>query len=106
MLDKDKVVKDLTKAWDESPDEMKELYPEDYFGQRKRGILKFLESSASNKSYEVVGCMLEAIFARDPKYVYNPGSVFARLTYWFLCRLPKPIADVLLYEQYEIKDRQ
>lgn len=98
-------MKNLTKAWEESPDEIKDLYPEDYFGHRKRYILKFLESSASSKSYEVVGCMLEAIFARDPKYVYTPGSFLARLTHWFLCRLPKPVADFLIYEQYAIKDR-
>lgn len=105
-IDRDKVLRDITKTWDESPDEIKELYPEDYIELRKRGIAKFVMSSLSGRPQEVVSCLEEAILAFDPKFVYNPGSVIARLFYWILCRLPKPMADGMLYDQYEIRDRK
>lgn len=103
ITNKDTILNDITKTWDESPEKIKELYPEGYMERYKRGTLKFLSLSISDKPQEVVNCMEEAIVAYDPKYVYNPGTYFARLSYWLLCRLPKPVADLLVYDQCAVK---
>lgn len=92
-----------TKAWEESPQEIKDLYPENYLERFKKGTEKFLKISMSDKPQEVVGCLEEAVLALDPKYVYNPGTLYSRLTYWVLCRLPKPIADTLIHDQCAVK---
>lgn len=89
----------IENTWNDSPSEVREFFPKNYIERYKRCALKILTLSFSNKPEEVVGCLEEAVTALDPKYSYNPGTCFSRFTYWFICRLPKPIADVVIHDQ-------
>lgn len=99
ITNKDNINSYIAKAWQDSPDDVKELYPEDYLQRFLRGTEKFLKFSISDKPQEVVNCMEEAIMAFDPKYAYNPGTTYIRTTHWLVSRLPKPIADLLIHDE-------
>lgn len=103
ITDKANVLNYIQRAWEESPQEIKDFYPEGYIERYTRGSLKFLSWSMSDKPQEVVDCMEEAVLSLDPKYVYNPGTLFSRLSFWFLYRLPKPIADALIHDECAVR---
>lgn len=52
----------------------------------------------SKRFEDVVSCLEEAVVALNPKYSYNPGKLLPRFLFWFLCRLPKPLADIAIDE--------
>lgn len=99
ITDKDNILNYITKTWEGSPEEIKELYPENYIEKFKKCSLKFLNISMSDKPQEVINCMEEAILAMDPKYAYSPGTFYSRIMFWVLRRLPKQIADVLIHDE-------
>ncbi|XP_054714871.1 short-chain dehydrogenase/reductase family 9C member 7-like [Uloborus diversus] len=93
----------VTRAWDSGPAEIKELLPPDYLDRHKRATLKFINLSISDQPQQVVDCLEEAVMAVNPKYSYNPGTLYSRLTFWFLKRMPKPIADLIINDEVGTK---
>ncbi|KFM78141.1 Short-chain dehydrogenase/reductase family 9C member 7, partial [Stegodyphus mimosarum] len=98
ITSKDTIVKYVTKTWENAPQEIKEFFPGDYLQRYLKSTLKFITFSISDKPQQVVDCLEEAVMAINPKYFYNPGTLFSRFTFWFISRLPKPIADLVLYD--------
>ncbi|KAF8794069.1 D-beta-hydroxybutyrate dehydrogenase like protein [Argiope bruennichi] len=99
----DFTVKYITKTWEQAPAEIKEFYPEEYFQRYKKVIIRFLNYAISDKPQQVIDCLEEAVMALSPKYSYNPGTVYSRLSFWLIRRLPKQLADFILHEEFATK---
>lgn len=97
IFDKDRILNYVAKTWNDSPEEVKNLYPKNYIELYKRLCIHMSQWGMSYKLEEVVGCLEEAVIALNPKYSYSPGKLFPRILFWIACRSPKPLVDIFLY---------
>lgn len=98
-MGKDNTLKCVTKAWEDSPDEVKQLYPENYLMLFKTFIRKFQKLHPNDKQQEVMDCLERAVMAFDPKSVYNTEKLHSRFVYELMDIMPKPIVDALIYDE-------
>ncbi|KAG8176236.1 hypothetical protein JTE90_021339 [Oedothorax gibbosus] len=96
------ILKFISKTWEQAPSEVRDLHPADYLQRYKKCALKFLNYAISDKPQQVVDCMEEAVMALHPQYSYNPGTVYSKTSHWFIQRLPKPVADAAIHEEFVV----
>ncbi|XP_015908272.2 short-chain dehydrogenase/reductase family 9C member 7 isoform X2 [Parasteatoda tepidariorum] len=87
------------KTWEETPQEIKDIYPDNYIQQHTKAVDRTVNLSICDKPEQVVDCLEEGVMAFDPKYSYNPGTLYSRFSFWIYSRLPRPLADFLIVRE-------
>ncbi|XP_035225438.1 retinol dehydrogenase 7-like [Stegodyphus dumicola] len=96
FMNKEMIFDYVNKEWEETALEVKEVMAADTLEFAKRVAMNI---SAWSTKYDLKGTIdqfEEAVMAVNPKYSYNPGTMYSRISLWFLNMIPKPFADLLL----------
>ncbi|XP_062975837.1 retinol dehydrogenase 7-like [Elgaria multicarinata webbii] len=93
------VIRNLKTHWNEMPDEIKELYGQDYMdsGDRYCSVVKLFTTfkKASRNLYPVTDCMEHALTSRYPRSRYAAGQD-AKFYYLPLSYLPASLMDYIM----------
>ncbi|KAM5180600.1 uncharacterized protein ACMZJ9_001096 [Mantella aurantiaca] len=94
ILDKERHMKDVQHLWQKLPENIKELFGEEYYQYCVKGLLSLIDKS-NPKIYKVADCMEHALTAVHPWTRYSSGWD-SKLYYLPMSYLPTAISDYLI----------
>ncbi|XP_040196897.1 retinol dehydrogenase 7-like [Rana temporaria] len=94
IIEKDPHIKNMQKLWNDLPENIKELFGEQYYQQHVK-VLMLLLNTSNPKIHHVPDCMEHALTAVHPWTRYSPGWDM-KFYYLPLSYLPTAISDYIL----------
>ena len=95
MAGSDYFTREVEKQWNESSDDVRQLYGQEYYENYKTRKDTLKVTTAGDNIYEVIDKMVDAIRNPDPKirYVAIPGKKFHKIAIFLAQLLPLEVSD-------------